>query len=304
MGIESDFRGKDGVQKVLERKKKQFDALPQNQKDEFDQEALTNPYMDSGIMNLSDDREVKTVLMGIDIEPAEILLAKQLGNIDLVVAHHPEGRGLAQLHDVMHMQADILNHYGVPINIAESLMRTRISEVARGISPINHQRAPDMARILGVNFMVCHTPADNLVAQFLKNAIENKKPEYVSDILTLLKEIPEYKEAMKIGVGPKLFTGSPENRTGKIAVSEITGGTEGSVQIYQKLGQVGVGTVIAMHTTEDRRKEAEASHLNIVIAGHMSSDSLGMNLFADELEKQGITVIPCSGFTRVSRLPR
>jgi hypothetical protein len=36
----------------------------------------------------------------------------------------------------------------------------------------------------------------------------------------------------------------------------------------------------------------------------MSSDSLGVNLFCDELEKQGIEIIPCSGFTRVSRVTK
>ena len=302
MGIDADFRGRDGIEKLLERKKKVFDNLSQKDKDEFDQESLTNPYMDSGVLNVSDDKEIKRVLVGIDIEPAEILLAKQLGNIDLVIAHHPEGKGLAQLADVMHLQADVLSQYGVPINIAESLMKVRISEVARGVNAINHQRTIDMARILGVNFMNSHTPCDNLVAHFLKNIIELKKPETVGDVISLLKELPEYKEAMKIGVGPKIFVGSPENRVGKIAVSEITGGTEGSVKMYEKMSQAGIGTVIAMHTSEEHRKEAEAAHLNIVIAGHMSSDSLGVNLFMDELEKKGIEIIPCSGFTRFSRV--
>jgi putative NIF3 family GTP cyclohydrolase 1 type 2 len=149
--------------------------------------------------------------------------------------------------------------------------------------------------------MVSHTPADNLAARFLKNLIEEKKPETVEDIISLLKELPEYKEAMKIGVGPKIFTGSGENRAGKIAVSEITGGTEGSPKIYEKMAQAGIGTVIAMHTSEEHRKEAEAAHINIVIAGHMSSDSLGMNLLMDALQKQGIEIVPCSGFIRVPR---
>src|SRR3989338_8570659 len=287
LGIEADFRGKEGVQKLLDRKKKIFDSLPQDQKDEFDQEALTNPYMDSGIFNVSDDKEIKRVLAGIDIEPAEILLAKQLGNIDLAISHHPEGKGLAQLADVMHLQADVLSQYGVPINIAESLMKVRISEGARGVNPINHQRAIDMARILGVNFVVAHTSADNLAAKFVKTLIEEKKPEYVGDIIKILKEIPEYKEAIKIGVGPKIFVGSPENRAGKIAVSEFTGGTEGSPKLYEKMAQVGIGTVVGMHVSEEHKKEGEAAHINIVIAGHMSSDSLGMNLLMDELEKKG-----------------
>ena len=208
MGMESDLRGKESVQKLLDRKKKNFESLSAQDKEEFDKEALTNPYMDSGVFNVSDDKEIKRILVGIDIEPAELLLAKQLGNIDLVIAHHPEGRGLAQLADVMHLQADVLSQYGVPINIAESLMKIRISEVARGVNAINHQRSVDMARILGVNFMCAHTPADNMVARFLKNLIDAKKPETVSDVISLLKELPEYREAMKIGVGPKIFVGS------------------------------------------------------------------------------------------------
>ncbi len=301
MGTDADFRGREGVEKLLKRKKEAFDNLSAKDQADFDQEALVNPYMDSIVLNVSDDKEVKRVLVGIDIEPAEILLAKQLGNIDLVIAHHPEGKGLAQLADVMHLQADVLSQYGVPINIAESLMRIRISEVARGVNAINHQRAVDMARILGINFMNSHTPCDNLVARFLKNLIDERKPETVGEIISLLKELPEYKEAMKIGVGPKIFVGSPENRVGKIAVSEITGGTEGSVKMYEKMSQAGIGTVIAMHTSEEHRKEAEAAHINIVIAGHMSSDSIGVNLLMDELEKQGIEIVPCSGFTRFSR---
>ncbi len=53
--------------------------------------------------------------------------------------------------------------------------------------------------------------------------------------------------------------------------------------------------------SEEHRKEAEKSHINVVVAGHISSDSLGMNLMLDELEKRGIEVVACSGLTRVKR---
>jgi len=116
-----------------------------------------------------------------------------------------------------------------------------------------------------------------------------------------LKEIPEYKTAVKIGAGPKIFVGDPERRCGKIAVSEITGGTEGSPKLYEKMAQAGIGTIIGMHMREESKKEAEAANINVVIAGHISSDSLGMNLFLDELEKRGVEIIPCSGLIRISR---
>lgn len=302
MGIESDFRGKEGIQKLLDRKRKKFNELPEAEKEDFDKDALENPYLDSGIYNIAQDKEIKKVMVGVDIGPAEILVAKDLGDIDLVIAHHPIGKGLAQLADVMELQADVCNYYGVPINVAEGLMRERISEVARGVNSSNHQRTVDVAKLVGVNLMNSHTPCDNLAARFLEKVVLDKNPERVCELIGALKEIPEYKEAIKIGVGPKIFVGSPENRCGKIALSEITGGTEGSPKLYEKMAQAGVGTVVGMHISEEHKKEAELANVNIVIAGHISSDSLGINLFVDELEKQGIEIIACSGFTRFSRV--
>ena len=304
MGIQADFRGEEGIKKFLENKKKKYEKMDEKEKEEFDKEALENPYLDSRIYHIADDKEIRRVLVGIDIEPAEILMTKEIGDIDLVIAHHPIGKGLAHLADVMDLQCDVLNFYGVPINIAEGLMKERISEVSRGVNKANHQRTIDTTKILGFNLICLHTACDNLAAKFLKDLIEEKKPERIEDLMKLLKEIPEYKEAMKIGAGPKIFVGDKENRCGKIALTEITGGTEGSPKLYEKMAQAGIGTVVGMHISEEHKKEAELANINVVIAGHISSDSLGVNLFLDELEKKGIEIVSCSGLTRVSRVEK
>jgi len=300
MGTNADFRREQGVRRFLDIKKDQYEKMSEKEKQEFDKEALENPYLDSGIHNISDDKDIKRVLVGIDIEPAEVLIAKQLG-VDLIIAHHPIGRGLAQLADVMSLQCDVLNYYGVPINIAEGLMKQRVDEVSRGVNSKNHNRTIDSAKLMGQNLINLHTPCDNLAAKFLKDLIENKDIETLGQLIDVLKEIPEYKQAMKLGVGPKIFVGAPENRCGKIALTEITGGTEGSPKLYEKMANAGIGTIVGMHFSEEHKKQAEEASLNVVIAGHMSSDSLGINIFLDELEKRGIEIIPCSGFTRVSR---
>jgi putative NIF3 family GTP cyclohydrolase 1 type 2 len=301
MGIKADFRGEQGISKFLENKRKQYEKMNEKEKQEFDKEALENPYLDSRIYHIADDKDIKKVLVGVDIEPAEILMAKEIGDIDLIIGHHPIGKGLAHLADVMDLQSDVLNFYGVPINIAEGLMKERIDEVARGVNSKNHQRTIDAAKLLKMNLMNSHTPCDNLAAKFLKDLIEQRKPERIGELIDLLKEVPEYKEAMKIGAGPKIFVGALENRCGKIALTEITGGTEGSPKLYAKMANAGIGTVIGMHISEEHKKQAEEANLNVVIAGHISSDSLGINLFLDEIEKQGIEIIPCSGLTRISR---
>lgn len=301
MGIKNDLRGPEEVKKMLGRLKKGYEKMSKKEKQEFDKERLTNPFSDTRILNET-KKPIKRILTGIDMGVSELLLADRLGDIDLVLSHHPTGKALAAgLDDVMHLQADVLSLYGVPINIAESLLQIRIDEVSRSVSSVNHNRAVDAAKLLKIGFMCVHTPADNCVASFLKRLIEKRKPEYVEEILDLLKTVPEYQEAIKIGAGPRLIAGKPQNHCGKIALTEITGGTEGSPLIYEKMAQAGVGTVVAMHLSEEHRKEAEKAHINVVIAGHIASDSLGMNLFLDEIEKRKIEIIPCSGLIRVER---
>lgn len=306
MGIKADLRGQDAVFKNLKRIKEKYEKLSSDDKKEFDKEKLTNPFSDTRILTGDPKQKIKTAYVGIDIDSGELMIARYLSKhkgkeIDLVISHHPSGKALAALDEVMHLQAEVLADYGVPINIAEKLMKPRIDEVARGVLASNHNKSVDAARLLDFNFMCVHTPADNLVAQFLKNLIEKKNPETVGEIIKILKEIPEYKIADSQNAGPKIFVGSPENYAGRIAVTEITGGTSGSAQLYEKMSQAGIGTIIGMHMKEEYKKQAEAANINVVIAGHISSDSLGMNLFLDELEKKGVEIIPAAGLIRIKR---
>ncbi|SHF47416.1 Putative GTP cyclohydrolase 1 type 2, NIF3 family [Desulfofundulus australicus DSM 11792] len=303
-GMENDPRGLEAVQKYLAREKEKYEKMKEEEKEEYDLERLVNPYDDTRILVGDPEREVRRVLVGIDMEVGEVLLADRLGEkgrpVDLILSHHPEGKAMASLHQVMHLQEDILARFGVPINVAEGIMSSRIAEVKRAIMPLNHNRAVDAARILGLAFMCVHTAADNMVTAFLQKLMDEKQPETLGDILKLLKEQPEYREAVKYKAGPAIVVGSRERRAGKIMV-DMTGGTSGSEDAYARLSQAGVGTLLVMHMGEKHRKEAEKNHINVIIAGHMASDSLGMNLFLDELEARGVEIIPCAGLLRFSR---
>lgn len=302
LGVKADPRGRSGVKRWLELKKKRFNDLAKSDKIFFDQENLTNPYADSRLHFGNPLKRVKRVLAGIEVEEAEIALAKTLKTkFDLIITHHPIGKALAALDEVMHLQADLMSALGVPINVAEGVMRERIQKVGRALSPANHMRAVDAARLAGFPIMNLHTPCDNLVFQFLQNLIEREKPETLAEIIKLLITIPEYRQAALNHAGPTIFAGNPENRAGKIVAFDITGGTEGAKEIYPELVKAGVGTVIGMHMREENLEEAQKNHLNVIIAGHISSDSLGMNLFLDQIEKQGVEIVPISGLIRVKR---
>ncbi len=305
-GMAADPRGDEAMKRVLAQARKEFDDLPERKRWEFDQERLVNPFADTRILNGAPDTEVGTILVGIDLEVGEVLLAdrlKQNGQpVDLLLAHHPEGRALARLEEVMGVQADIWHKFGVSITYGDAVMSERMSEIMRAIHPRNNERNVQAARLLGFPFMCCHTPADNSVNAFLQAKCDALgEAGTVDELLEMLKSIPEYHQAVIEGMGPTIFQGSAERRTGRIMV-DMTGGTSGPPDSIRKLAHAGVGTIVGMHMGEEHRKLAKEERVNVVIAGHVSSDSLGMNLIIDQYERQGVKVIACSGFTRVSRL--
>ena len=303
LGMESDLRGIDRVKKYLAKAREKFSQLPADLQAEYDQEKLTNPYSDTRLLVDNNRGEIKKIMVGIDIGGAELMLADKIGDIDLVISHHPDGAALAGLHEVMDLQARVLADYGVPINVAESILFPYINEIKRVISPLNHDRTPDFARALKLDYLCTHTVADNLSAKFVTDLIKKHETglETVGDVIKLLKTIPEYKEAMKIKAGPCIFTGQADASCGKVVATEFTGGTNGAKEIYEKMSQAGIGTIISMHMTEEYRKEAKKHHLNVIIAGHIASDSLGMNLFLDEVENFGVQIVPIAGLTRIKR---
>jgi hypothetical protein len=304
MGINTDPRGESGIKEYLDSVKKGHDDLKDKDKKYFDKIKLDNPYDDSRIHVGEGRTEVKRLMAGIDIDEGEVLLASQLSerdkNIDLVISHHPVGKGLADLHGVMDMQVEVFVQAGVPVHMAEKIMEERIKEVSRGVHPINHYQLIDMARLLKVNLMNTHTITDNLVGDYLTKFIAERKPRLIGDLIDVLLEIPEYQEAKMRGAGPAIFNGSPKNRVGKYLI-EMTGGTSPGDKVYTQLSNFGISTTIGMHMKDSARELAGENNMNVLIAGHMASDSLGMNLFLDEIEKQGVEVVPCGGLIRVKR---
>lgn len=307
VGISKDPRGKAEIAHQLEDAKKEYDRLKGDEKKFFDKERLGNPFADTRILNGDPSTEVKDLIAGVDVEVPELLLADRLrekgSKIDLVMAHHPEGRALAGLSDVMALQADAWATFGVPINVGEALIGERMGEVRRALLPQNHERPIDTARLLGIPFMSVHTPADNCVTDHLNSAFRKAKPRTVGDVIDLLLKEPEYRASAERGMPPTALVGGKSNRAGSIFV-DMTGGTEGPVGALERLSQAGVGTIVAMHMGDKLKSEADKQHINVVIAGHIASDNIGLNIFLDELEKKGVKAQAFSGFVRNSRLKK
>ncbi|OGH39496.1 MAG: NGG1p interacting factor NIF3 [Candidatus Levybacteria bacterium RIFCSPLOWO2_01_FULL_37_26] len=308
MGIKADPRGTDGVKRILARLKKEYEELSAQKKKFFDPESLKNPYSDSRILYGDLNTKVKTLMAGIDADGTEVLLADRLNHpstgsglgIDLLVSHHPSGHALASLHEVMDMQVDMFAEAGVPINVADALFQERMSAVKRRFGPLNHSQTVDAARLLGIPLLALHTIWDNLGNKFLQEYLSKKKHETVGELLDYINEIPEFTEAIKGKAGPSIISGSNRSRAGKVVVG-FTGGTNPSKELYMEMAKAGVGTLVEMHVPEEALSEIKKLHMNVIDTGHMAADSIGANLFLDEIEKRGVKVIPCSGLIRVKR---
>jgi len=304
-GMEADPREMSEIDHVLEVSRKDYEKLDEADRPFFDLERLTNPYSDTRICAGEADAEISGLIVGVDMETAEILLADRLREkgtpIDLVLAHHPEGPGFANLHDVMFMQADLWAAQGVSIAAADSLIAPRAREIKRRLMPVNHYRAIQAAELLGFASLSCHTPADNMVHAFVQGFLDERQPRTLDDVVRCLREIPEYADAARKGYGPAIIQGDGASRAGRM-VADMTGGTEGPIDALDRLSASGVGTLVGMHYSEEHRKRAEDLGLNLVVAGHISSDVLGMNLILDRIRRLGDVEIVCaSGMVRFAR---
>ena len=252
---------------------------------------------DSGIV-YDNGKEVKRVLAGIDMDTTMLMLAKQLG-FDCVAQHHPAGimnPGGTDLFCRDHMKK--LMECGVPINEAQRLANESRTKRNHAVHARNRTQMRDVAKLLDISDGAYHTPADMLAERTVQkkmDALSERNPQCtVQDVIDELMTIREYKEALE-GQQPEVWVGSKDSYAGKIYV-EMYGVGAPTLEEYIACSNAGVGTFIGMHATpevvEGLKKHNKS---NLIIAGHMASDSLGFNQILEAWEAKGIEVVRISG---------
>lgn len=250
--------------------------------------ALKEVPEDSAIYTNGDN--IRKVLFGIDAGVPELLLAKQLG-YDAVVAHHPQaGTALIDFHMVFKRHVQQMTEAGIPAEEAESVVRKKLEDLELEGHTRNYGHAIDVARLLKMPYMNIHTPLDEVGRKIMAEQIKSHVGKYatVLDVVAALDELPEFKDAVtKI----KIRLGKAENQAGKVVVSHGAG-TNGGYEIAKTYFKFGIGTLVYIHVGvgDLTRLKTEQSSGNLIVTGHVASDSVGINPFIRELENRGVSV--------------
>lgn len=248
--------------------------------------------VDSGI--IVPGMSIRKVLMGIDMDTAELLLAKDLG-YDCVVSHHPRNTS-ENLLNLLDTHIHKLEALGVPRNKSQKLLEERRDELSYYHHVSNSRRSESAAKLMQIPYMCIHTPADIIgeatVQEFLDKRFGGKPETNVQEVADALEEIEEYKNSAR---KPVIRVGAKDSYAGRIYVL-MSGLTGPGVKILKEYFEAGVGTLVMMHIHEKDAKEIKDQGIgNVLIAGHMSSDSLGLNKIAEKWAEHGVETTMMSG---------
>lgn len=247
---------------------------------------------DSGIWHAGQD--IRRVLVGMDIGPAELLLARQLG-FDAVVAHHPViRRGFWR---VFERHRELMREAGVPDDVIAEAIDARSAAMRLADNNTNDDHVPSVARLLNLPFLNIHLPLDEYTRQLLIRLVADHQratPRLTTgQLAAAIGDLPSFRRSP---VQPRVVHGSPEAPAGRVAVS-IAAGTNGGFAVADAYLRHGSDTVIYMHIGADDldHLHREATPGALIITGHSPADSIGIDAYVQELWRRGLEVVTFSG---------
>lgn len=233
-------------------------------------------------------KNIRKVLISIDVDVAELMLAKNLG-CDAVIAHHPIGEASINFHLVFDRHVDYMLEHGIPRQIAEEAVTKLKKRVALRTHTTIYTHTVAAAEKIGMPLVNIHLPCDELMRRRILAQLKSSKIENVSDIKSSVEQIPEFR---KSATEVQVPYGDPTSKAGRYALV-VAAGTNGGYPVAKAYFEHGISTVIYLHVNSEdlaKLKEEKVSG-NLVILGHLAGDSVGLNQLADALERKGIEVV-------------
>ncbi len=240
--------------------------------------------------------EIERVLFGIDLKAPELVIASAQG-YDCAISHHPVGgSSTLRFYEVLERHVDQMADAGVPRNVAEEVMRATIEDRRVLSSMTNYDHDPSVARLLDLPYLNIHTPLDEIGRhRMAEAAAELDEDATIAELVDRFYET--FGEFRNAATGIEVRAGRAENRIGKVVVSHGAG-TNGGHPVAKAYYDHGIDTVIYIHCRPaDAKKliDEYGERKNLIITGHIASDSVGINPYVDRLRGEGLDVTTFSG---------
>jgi hypothetical protein len=242
-------------------------------------------------------KNIKKILYGIDIGTTELLYAKDNG-YDCVLAHHPVG--VVESYKEFKRHLTQLQLKGVSIEEGEKLIENKIMGFKFANHARNYDAIPAFARLLEIPFLNIHCPSDELGRRLISDSISNLAQEKPTATLADLQHhlTTSFVEFQKSKTKIEIAHGNKEDPLGDWIFSHGAL-TNGGFAIANAYFDQKVDTVIYIHIAPAELLQIKnANKGNLVITGHIASDSVGINPLLDELEKVGCEITAVGGLIR------
>lgn len=250
---------------------------------------------DSEVYVAGDD--LRRAVFAVDLDAGELALAKQAG-FDVAIAHHPSGGSTwAGFPAVLERHLPIMTGAGVPEPEARAAVRALQDEHGPRTHALNYDRLPSVARMLGLPFMNIHAPADEIGRRVMHETIQaavspGSRVDHAMRALEALPELATTRHPIVVRMG------SPDAPLGKW-VFVHGAGTNGGYPVASALFRNGADTVFYIHIDPAHlrrlRDEFEGRGKNLVVTGHIASDSVGINVVVRRLRQEGLEVHTMGG---------
>lgn len=231
---------------------------------------------------------IKKVFVSIDVNPADIYLAKNLG-CDCVLTHHPLGKSLLSFHKVFDRHIDYMVENGVEKNLAISLVKDLKHKVSLKSHSLIYNDVISTSQLLHMPLLNIHQPLDEYMRKIILSKIYNSDLESISDLIDAIEGIPEFKKALTRVI---ICNGKSTNKLEKWVLI-LAAGSNGGYDIARAYYENNISTVIYLHIdyNELLKLKKDKRCKNLIVLGHLAGDSIGMNGICKELEKREIVVV-------------
>ena len=268
-------------------------------------EILQIAHQMAGLSYLAEDSAVvldasgiKRVAIGLDIGTAELMIAKDAG-ADMVIAHHATfAPGCLEGYRTMELLLDRMIALGVQPVPACKIIRTIQDKIRRGRqgNSSNYDRAPSIAKLIGMPLMSLQTPLCMVGAKNIQVLVDEHlrtiQDPRLTDVMNAVMEPAESQESIS---PPVLYVGSASDYAGKV-VALFSHEAAEYPEIALALFEAGVGTLILPYASEEVVAATKEQNIgNLIVMGHVTADSIGINAFLSRLEGQGVEVMRMSG---------